>query len=120
MDIKLSTSFKSSSLHSPGRVIILGRFNLHHELWGRSPVQYGDVESQERLGIFGDYQLDSLLPAGTVTFEDRNAQSYINLCYGTSQISDRVIRCGVDHEELNNYRDRNHVTVQCRRQATLE
>jgi hypothetical protein len=82
--------------------ITLGDFNLHNELWGGPTVQHGDAESQELLEIFGDYQLDSLLPASTVTFDDRNAQTCIDLCYGTQEIVDRVIRCGVDHEMDHN------------------
>jgi hypothetical protein len=65
-------------------------------------VQRSDAESQELLDIFGDFQLDGLLPASTVTFDDRTAQTCIDLCYGTQEIVDRVMRCGVDHKMDHN------------------
>jgi hypothetical protein len=36
------------------------------------------------------------LPAGTITYDDKNAQSCIDLCYGTQDLVDRVITCSAD------------------------
>jgi hypothetical protein len=76
--------------------IILGDFNLHHELWGGITVRERDPESDDLIDIIGEFQLSSLLPADTITYDDKNAQSCIDLCYGTQDVVDRVIRCGVD------------------------
>ena len=76
--------------------IILGDFNLHHELWGGLTVRERDPESDDLIGLVEDFQLGSLLPTGTITYDDKNAQSCIDLCYGTQDLVDRVITCNVD------------------------
>jgi YD repeat-containing protein len=82
--------------------IILGDFNLHHELWGGLTVRERDPESDDLINIMEEYQLGSLLPADTVTYDDKNAQSCIDLCYGTQDLVGRVVKCGVDHEMDHN------------------
>jgi exonuclease III len=76
--------------------IILGDFNLHHELWGGLTVRASDPESDDLINLVEEFQLSSLLPAGTVTYDDKNAQSCIDLCYGTQDLVDRVITCSTD------------------------
>jgi hypothetical protein len=49
-----------------------------------------------------EYQLGSLLPPETVTYDDKNTQSCIDLCYGTQELVDRVVKCGVDYEMDHN------------------
>ena len=49
-----------------------------------------------------EYQLGSLLPADTITYNDNNTQSCIDLCYGTQDLVDRVVKCGVDNEMDHN------------------
>jgi ribonuclease HI/exonuclease III len=90
------------SAHQEGEQIILGDFNLHHELWGGLTVRERDPESDDLIDIMEEYQLSSLLPADTVTYDDKNAQTCIDLCYGTQDLIDRVIKCGVDHEMDHN------------------
>ncbi len=74
--------------------IILGDFNLHHELWGGSTVRESDPESDDLIDIIEEYTLSSLLPTDTVTYDDKDAQSCIDLCYGTQDLVDRVVKCG--------------------------
>lgn len=81
--------------HDGEEQIILGDFNLHHELWG-GPTTWTDPESDELIEIIEEFQLGSLLPAGTVTYDDKNAQSCIDLCYGSQDLVDRVIMCNTD------------------------
>jgi len=82
--------------HALEEQIILGDFNLHHELWGGPTVRASDPESNDLIGIIEDFQLNSLLPAGTVTYDDKNAQTCIDLCYGTQGLVDRIITCNTD------------------------
>ncbi|PQE23329.1 reverse transcriptase protein [Rutstroemia sp. NJR-2017a BBW] len=76
--------------------IILGDFNLHHELWGGRTIQTRDPESDNLIDLVEEFQLGTLLPAGTITYDDKNAQSCIDLCYGTQDIVDRIIICNTD------------------------
>ena len=76
--------------------IILGDFNLHHEIWGGLTVRERDPESDDLIDLVEDFQLGSLLPTGTITYDDKNAQSCIDLCYGTQDLVNRVITCSVD------------------------
>jgi hypothetical protein len=90
------------SAHQEEEQIILGDFNLHHELWGGLTVRERDPESDDLIDIMEEYQLGSLLPADTVTYDDKNGQSCIDLCYGTQDLVDRVVKCGVDYEMDHN------------------
>jgi hypothetical protein len=76
--------------------IILGDFNLYYELWGGLTVRERDPESDDLIDLVEDFQLGSLLPTGTITYDDKNAQSCIDLCYSTQDLVDRVITCSVD------------------------
>ena len=76
--------------------IILGDFNLHHELWGGLTVRERDPESDDLIDLVEDFQLSSLLPTGTIIYDDKNAQSCIDLCYGTQDLVNRVITYSVD------------------------
>lgn len=82
--------------------IILGDFNLHHELWGGQKVRTGDTESKDMIHIIEDFHLVTLLPGGTITYEDKNTQSCIDLCYGTESTAERIIKCGVDMDMDHN------------------
>jgi YD repeat-containing protein len=86
------------SAHRDDEQIILGDFNLHHERWGGPTVREKDPEADVLIDIMEEYQLSSLLPANTVTYDDKNTQSCIDLCYGTQDLVDRMIKCGVDYE----------------------
>jgi ribonuclease HI len=90
------------SAHQEEEQIILGDFNLHHELWGGLTVRERDRESDDLIDIIEEYQLGNLLPADTVTYDDKNTQSCIDLCYGTQDLVERVIKYGVDNEMDHN------------------
>src|SRR5690242_9529663 len=84
------------SAHYGEEQIILGDFNLHHEAWGGLTVRASDPESDDLIDLVEEFQLGSLLPAGTITYDDKNAVSCIDLCYGTQDLVDRVITCNTD------------------------
>jgi hypothetical protein len=82
--------------------ITLGDFNLHHEHWGGEATASMDPESNDLIDIIQEFQLESMLPTGTVTYDENNYQSCIDLCYATINMVDRIITCGVDKEMDHN------------------
>lgn len=76
--------------------IILGDFNLYHELWGGQKARPRDTKSNNPIQIIGDFQLVTFLPKGTITYNDKNTQSCIDLCYSIESIIERIIKCWVD------------------------
>ncbi|KAJ3562896.1 hypothetical protein NPX13_g8391 [Xylaria arbuscula] len=76
--------------------IVLGDFNLHHELWGGISVRETDQEADDLIEIMEDYSLTNTLSPGTVTYEEAGARTTIDLCLATMGLVDRVIRSEVD------------------------
>ncbi|KAK9778919.1 putative Zinc knuckle [Seiridium cardinale] len=56
---------KSLETHRHGEQIVVGDFNLHHELWGGSDIQAPDRETTELLDLMDDMNLISQLQPGT-------------------------------------------------------
>lgn len=77
--------------------IVVGDFNLHHELWGGSDIRAPDREATELLDLMDDMNLTSQLRAGTITYEEGDHRTTIDLCLVTVGLVDRMIRCEVDH-----------------------
>jgi hypothetical protein len=50
------------------------------------------------IDIIQEFQLESMLPTGTVTYDKNNCQSCIDLGYATTDIVDRIITYRVDKE----------------------
>lgn len=59
--------------------IILGDFNLYHELWGGLTIRESDPKSNDLIDLVEDFQVGSLLPNGTITYDDKNTQSCMDL-----------------------------------------
>jgi hypothetical protein len=78
--------------------ILLGDFNLHHPLWGGPEVRRTHTESEELVVILEDFDLSNTLPPGTITFEEANWRSTIDLCLVTVGLVDRVISSEVDRD----------------------
>jgi hypothetical protein len=78
--------------------MILGDFNLHRGYWGGLEVRHEDPEAEDLIDIIHAHSLTSTLAPGTVTFDNRNFTSSIDLCYITLGLADRIIRSGVDQE----------------------
>lgn len=76
--------------------ILIGDFNLHHELWGGSHVPRTEAEAEDLVEIMEDYNLTNTLAPGTITYEEGGRQTTIDLCLVTLGLVDRVIRCEVD------------------------
>jgi hypothetical protein len=78
--------------------IVLGDFNLHHRSWGGERVLREDEEAEELKTIMDRFGLTSTLHEGAITYEERNAQSTIDLCWVTAGLLDRLIKSTVDRE----------------------
>ena len=76
--------------------IVMGDFNLHHELWGGSHVARIKPEAEDLVEMLEEYNLTSMLAPGSITYEEGQKQSTIDLCLVTPGMVDRVIRCKVD------------------------
>jgi exonuclease III len=78
--------------------IALGDFNLHHRSWGGERVVREDQEAEELRTIMDRFGLTNTLHEGAITYEDRNAQSTIDLCWITVGLLDRLIKSIIDRE----------------------
>ena len=78
--------------------IVLGDFNLHHRSWGGERVLREDEEAEELRTIMDRFGLTSTLHEGAITYEERNAQSTIDLCWVTAGLLDRLMKSTVDRE----------------------
>ncbi|KDN71155.1 putative zinc knuckle, partial [Colletotrichum sublineola] len=89
---------KSLETHQYSEQIVVGDFNLHHELWGGSDIRIPDREATELLDLMDDMNLTSQLQPGTITYEEGDRRTTIDLCLVTIGLVDRIIRCQVDHD----------------------
>ncbi|KAG6979043.1 RNA-directed DNA polymerase from mobile element jockey [Fusarium oxysporum f. sp. conglutinans] len=89
----LELAIERSSHHEQ---IIVGDFNLHHELWGGDRVQRADPDAAELTTIVEDYCLTSNLAPGTITYEERGGRTTIDLCLTTAGLMDRLIQCEIE------------------------
>jgi len=78
--------------------ILIGDFNLHHEMWGGSHIPRTEAEAEDLVEIMEDYNLTNALAPGTITYEENNRRTTIDLCLVTLGLVDRVIRCEVDRD----------------------
>jgi hypothetical protein len=73
--------------------MVLGDFNLHHRSWGGERVVREDQEAEELRIIMDRFGLTSTLHEGAVTYEERSAQSTIDLCWITTRITSQLLLC---------------------------
>lgn len=78
--------------------IVLGDFNLHHRSWGGERVIREDREAEELKIIMDQFGLTNTLHEGSITYEECNAQSTIDLCWITIGLLDRLVKSIVDRE----------------------
>ena len=76
--------------------VVLGDLNLHHPLWGGLNRETTDPESEDLIDIIGDFALYNTLPPGTITYEEGQSQTTIDLCLVTTGLIDKVIKSEVD------------------------
>jgi hypothetical protein len=78
--------------------IALGDFNLHHRMWGGLRVRQEDTEAEELLELMESSDMSNTLKPGTITYEEGQGKSTIDLCWMTLGLVDRVIRSEVDRD----------------------
>lgn len=88
--------------YGPGReLIIAGDFNRHDQLWGGDEVgvRLRQGEAQEIIDMMVDFNLQSLLPRGTKTFEGEQGESTIDLIFTTQGLAEDRLTCQPYHTE---------------------
>jgi ribonuclease HI len=78
--------------------IILGDFNLHHEMWAGTNITNSDAEAIHLITLIQDHSLFRCLPKGTTTREEGGLSSCIDLVYASPYIVSRIIQSRVDRE----------------------
>jgi exonuclease III len=78
--------------------IILGDFNLHYEIWAGTNITNPDAEAIHLITLIQDHSLFRCLPKGTITREEGDSSSCIDLVYASPYIVSRVIESRVDRE----------------------
>lgn len=91
------TDLERQHVHRKVEVVVAGDFNRHDQLWGGDGVgaspQQG--EAAEILSLIQDFDLQSLLPRGTITYESTRSESTIDLILTSATLADSRIRCGL-------------------------
>ena len=75
----------------------MGDFNRHDQLWGgnRVATQTRQGEAEPVLLLMAEWGLNSILPRGTITYEEGSRRSTIDLVLASTPLSQRVTRCGI-------------------------
>jgi hypothetical protein len=67
-------------------------------MWAGEHLTNQDIEALHLITLIQDSGLDRCLPKGTVTREEGESSSCIDLVYATPEIASRIIECRVDRE----------------------
>ena len=94
--------------HAPQEQLALGDFNLHHRHWGGSRVRQEDREAKDLLEAMENLDMTSMLEPGTITYEEGDGRTTIDLCWTTLGMVDRVISSRV-HRDLDH--DSDHLPI---------
>lgn len=81
-------------------VLLAGDFNRHDQLWGGdevSSVRQG--EADEIIDLMNDYNLRSLLPRGTKTWQGGDHETTIDLVLSSESLAENVARCATHETE---------------------
>lgn len=101
--------------------LIVGKFNCQDQLWEGNQVamQTGQGEAAATLLLMADWGLTSLLPGGTITYEEGSRQSTIDLALALTSLSRRIIRCGIHPVEHESDHRAIEITIQTEARPTL-
>ncbi len=75
--------------------IVVGDFNLHHPYWGGPGVLNPHPGAEALLECAAQAQLELCLQAGSVTREQGNSRSTLDLVFATQDVFERLTRCAV-------------------------
>ncbi|KAJ6436311.1 reverse transcriptase [Purpureocillium lavendulum] len=103
----LCTLILEANAEVSSTIAIHNVYNPHKQQENRR-IRHADDEADELLEIMDDFSLTSHLPPGTITFEEADRRSAIDLSLTTTGLVDRLIRCGID-EDINH--DSDHLPI---------
>jgi endonuclease/exonuclease/phosphatase family metal-dependent hydrolase len=89
--------------------ILLGDFNLHHLYWDEYNIRNTHDKADALLVIIEEYQIQLLLPPGTLTRQKRDQTTTIDLVFATHMLSYGVITYGLADYSLDH--DSDHLAV---------
>jgi hypothetical protein len=99
LDCVRQTIYRVRRQHSPQsvEVIVAGDFNRHDQLWGGDEVgtTARQGEGEPIIDLLQEFELDSLLPRGTITYESPNGDSTIDLTLASTSLAEDRIQCGI-------------------------
>ncbi len=72
--------------------IVIGDFNLHHPSWGGADVQ-ADQEADELILLTKEFEMEQVLPRGTMTWRRIESHSTIDLIFMTPLLRESLIQC---------------------------
>ena|SRR5436190_23216415 len=84
---------------------------LHHPIWGGPQCFIRHNMADELLRIVNEVDLQLLTPPGTITWEDREQSSTVDLIFSTAGLEQRVISYCVD-SSLENDSDHHPISTQ--------
>ena len=76
--------------------IILGDFNLHHEVWGGTRASKALIEkSEELLMVTRRWEMEQMVPVGTAIYKESIGKSTTDLIFATPLLSKSIISCNI-------------------------
>lgn len=99
-------------------LVIAGNFNCHDEQWGGDEIALSAQHGEARpiLEMMGDLELDTLLPRGTITWENATNQSTLDLMLTSHSLAETHLKCqihqtehGSDHRAIQTELDIEHL-----------
>lgn len=115
--IHLTVQKARSQFGEEVELVIAGDFNCHDERWGRDEVALSSRqgEVQPILEMMEDLDLDTLLPRGTITWENATNQSTLDLMLTSHSLTETHLKCqihqtehGSDHRAIETELDIDH------------
>lgn len=73
--------------------LVLGDFNLHHPAWGGEDSTTIDPEAEDLISLTLFNNLSQMIPEGTITYEEGNKKSTIDLIFASPLLAEGVQMC---------------------------
>lgn len=81
-------------------IVVAGDFNRHDQLWGGEGVlPYRQGEADPIIDFMSGWGLESLLPSGTKTWQNRRHSSTIDLMLASEELASSVLSCRIHDAE---------------------
>ena len=73
--------------------MLIGDFNLHYPLWGRTLLPTQHTLADALIEATTHRNMELILPQGTVTWRSGNSMGTLDLTFATSGIAEQVLQC---------------------------